>query len=86
MAEMRTTSGDVVNVKMKDLIGRKAKLRRESRNGVGRHPAGTIVTIDGFWRSGVHVEAPPCKCCGVSVYIRKVHRDDVLLAPELDAT
>lgn len=69
MAKMRTTRGDVVDVRVSDLVGRKAWLRVAMRTGAAKYP----------------LSAPVCKCCGVSVYIRRVDQNDVLLAPELDA-
>ncbi len=82
MAKMRTTSGKIVSVLMRDLDGRKVRTRRSMKNAHIRIPAGATCTVRGSWRSGVLLEMEPCKHCGVSVFINHVHRDEVLLVDD----
>jgi hypothetical protein len=79
MAKVRTTSGGTVEIKMQDLRGRQVRTRRAMSNAHTKLPAGSIVTVGGSWRSGVNLMTEPCGACGVSVFMSRVHRDDIEL-------
>lgn len=79
---MRQTDGTTVEIKMGALRGRQVRTRRDMQNAYTKVPAGTIVRAAGSWRSGVNIETPKCEHCGVSVFIGKVHRDDLELVPD----
>lgn len=52
--------------------GKKVISLRKLRNGWSELPAGTVFTIEDK-SGGFSLQSDPCKCCGVRVYIRKVH-------------
>lgn len=58
------------------LKGKFVKTTRMLRNGVIEIPEGTICEIRDK-REGFALRTEPCKCCGVSVFIRKVPYDAV---------
>ena len=63
----------------------KLVVRRELRNGWGLVPVGTVVTVT-YKRSGLNVEAERCDCCGVRMFVSKVHHSSLALLPEPPAT
>lgn len=82
MAKMQTTSGKTVEVLMENLRGKKVKTLAPLRNGVGVIPKGAICIVAGTWRSGVSLDSPKCDHCGVSIYISKVHRSNVMIVDD----
>jgi hypothetical protein len=82
MARIRLVSGGFVDIKISELRGRRVRTRFDMSNGNTKIPAGTVLRVANTWRSGVSLESPACSSCGVSVYITKIHRDEVELVPE----
>jgi hypothetical protein len=71
--------GRVVDIKVKDLRGRKIRTTCPMRTSVMKIPRGTVATIYGAWRGMVHFETEPCKKCGVVVSVRQVPKCDFVL-------
>jgi len=82
MAEVMTTDGERINVKLRTLVGRRCRTTRELSNRIATFPAGTEMEIRGAWRSGFNLTSIPCKHCGISGHISQVHRKYVQLIPE----
>lgn len=77
---MKTTTGETVNVLMKDLIGKRVKTRREMQNGFGVIASGTECIVDNTPSSaGFSLISPQCSHCKMRIRISRVHRDDLLL-------
>lgn len=55
----------------RDYAGLKVRSTRELKNGSICIPAGTVMTVDNWYR-GASLWTEPCKCCGVGIYITKV--------------
>jgi len=79
MATIRRAGGGVIKMRLHSLVGRTVRTRRELRTEAVTVPPGTLVKVSGYWRSGVHAEAPACGHCGVAVNLRKINRDDIEL-------
>jgi hypothetical protein len=60
----------------------KVKTKQVLRNGFMSIPTGTICKIHGKG-GGFELETEPCKCCGVSIWIRKVNPEHVKVWGEL---
>lgn len=83
--KVRTTSGGIVEMRLKDLVGRKVKVMRELVNGYIRIPEGAVGKVTGWWQSGVSLEMPRCSKCGIVPRISKVPLRTVeLIAPSRD--
>jgi hypothetical protein len=62
----------------RELAGRKVRALRVLTTGVVNIPAGQILTIKEK-RGGLTLQSSRCKCCGVSLYLRKVEPQAVEL-------
>ncbi len=82
MARFKVADGGFEDARLRDVEGRYVRTLREMCNGNYKIPKGSIVRVSSHWQSGVSLESDRCKCCGVSVFISKVHRDDVELMPK----
>ena len=59
-------------------VGKNVRTKEVLRNFVTEIPVGTVCKITDK-RGGFTLKTEPCKCCGVSVFIRKVNPEDVQL-------
>lgn len=63
-------------LRLVDMQERRWRTTRTLRNGYIELPPGREIEITGK-RSGLDVKAAACECCGVRVYIKRVHPGDV---------
>jgi len=59
-----------------DWTGMTVRTKRSLQNSLAAIPAGTICVVTGIG-NGLELTAAPCKCCGVSIIITRVHGSDV---------
>lgn len=64
--------------RVSEWVGRKVETVAVMRNGNQEIPAGTVAEVTQA-RSGLTLKTDPCKCCGVRVYITRVHSSHVRL-------
>lgn len=70
--------------RIKDCIGKYARLDREIENGAGQVlPKGSVVRIVGCGRS-LHIKTDRCYHCGQQTYIRDINKNSMTLLTEED--
>lgn len=68
--------------RIKDCIGKYAKLDREIQNGAGQVlPKGSVVRIVGCGRS-LHIKTDKCHVCGQQTFIRDINKTSMTLLNE----
>lgn len=62
---------------VRDWLGKNAHTTRELSSGAMKIPKGTFVHVTQVSPAGMTIQQPPCRCCGVSIYMRRIHSSDL---------
>lgn len=78
MAEIKTTTGTILKMRIKDMTGLRVRTVRELRNSMAIVPAGSEAKVSSAApRWGLGLDFEPCKTCGIQVHMVKVPPKDV---------
>ena len=63
--------------RIRDWCGLRVKTTGPLRNGAGEMPAGSLATVMVSGGTGLHLTFDACTCCGVRLFMTRVHTSDV---------
>lgn len=72
---------NILKMNQHQLVGRKVKTLSDLGNSLAILPKGAICTIK-YAHRGLELISDPCPCCGVSIVISGVKRNEVELIEE----
>lgn len=70
------TRREYLKMTLAEMKKRRWRTTRKLDSGAQSVPAGVEVSVTGKG-GGLTINGPRCRCCRVSIYMRKVHHDDV---------
>lgn len=62
---------------IRDWNGLRVRTLREMESGMLELPVGIVCTVSTSGGTGLQLRTDKCECCGVAVYISRVHSVDV---------
>jgi hypothetical protein len=75
------TGAQLYRKSFKELEGKRVRTLRPMQNRLAEIPEGTVMVITGKHSGFTLQSAEPCACCGVKLFISRIHPSAVELLP-----